>query len=164
MSVPSRTARRRSGPAGNAGKQDGRKAPVLPAVPDATGQPKRMRPTIPPDQATRDPRSDEVGRLLRAMEKFRSWVRERVDLKRQVMSIMMSGDHAHFEADKRRFLLTKVGSSMLYRVPEHKTGHLAPFRGRLVRVVCVNSFGRNLCAYVVAPCGERAPKASRTRK
>lgn len=40
----------------------------------------------------------------------------------------------------------------------------APYRGRLVRVVCVNSFGRNLCAYVVAPCGERAPKASRTRK
>lgn len=158
-SLLAQMARQRNGLAGNAGKQDGLKAPGLP---DAIGQPRRVKPTIRPDEVLRDPRTDEIGRLLTAMEKFRSWVQARVELKQQVMSLMMSGEHAHFRADKRRFLLTRVGSSMLYRVPEQKTGNLAPFRGRLVRVVCVNSFGSNLCAYVVAPCGERVPKASRT--
>lgn len=55
----------------------------------------------------------------------------------------------------------EAGGNVVYGDASFNT---APIRRRLVRVVCVNSFGRNLCAYVVAPCGERAPKVSRTRK
>ena len=107
-----------------------------------------MKPTINPDEMIADPKDDEVGRLLNAMGSLSHWTKERFALKHEIIKRMKRRKHVAFQSDKRLFRLSRVGSSLLYQVPEHKRGYLVPFRGRLIRLVCVGSHGRNHCAYI----------------
>ena len=107
-----------------------------------------MKPTINPDEIIADPKDDQVGRLLNAMGSLNNWTKERFALKNEIIKRMKRLKHVAFQSDKRLFQLSRVGSSLLYQVPEHKRGYLDPFRGRLIRLVCVGSHGRNLCTYI----------------
>ena len=79
-----------------------------------------MKPTINPDEMIADPKDDEVGRLLNAMGSLNNWTKERFALKNEIIKRMKRRKHVAFQSDKRLFQLSRVGSSLLYQVPEHK--------------------------------------------
>ena len=85
-----------------------------------------------------DPKNDEVGALLVAVQAIPGWTKERHQRKRSLVEKLTQLNYQSFEANKLDFGLKGVGESILYQVPINKTGHLKSFRGQLVRVVCAN--------------------------
>ena len=109
-----------------------------------------MKPTIDSENTLPDPRTDDVGKLLTAMTAYTTWTKKRRELIAQVDERMKSSRHVSFNSDNRLFLLTRVGQSLLYQVPQNKGGYLRPLRGCLVRLVCVGSGTRSWRSYIAS--------------
>ena len=110
-----------------------------------------MKPTIKDEHLIHDPMDDEVGELLKEMEKHRTLTKAWVSLKQAVIKNMSQGKKVRFTSDNRLFRLYCVGESLVCRVPKSKRGYLEKMRGRVIRLVCIGSIGRHLCEYIAAP-------------
>ncbi len=89
-----------------------------------------------------DPKDDDVGVLLTAVQTGGSWTKQRLEARDALVRKLTELNYLAFTGNKMMFRLSGVGDSILYRVPMAKTGHLKPFRGLLVRLVCVRSAER----------------------
>jgi hypothetical protein len=109
------------------------------------------KPTIESENVHVDPRTDTVGKLLVAVEKYETWTKDRRILVDKVVKNMKRGRHIEFPGYSDRYRLSRVGTSLLYDVPENKRGKLAPFRGQLIRLVCIGSGSRFFRSYIAKP-------------
>jgi len=107
--------------------------------------------TIKPDEILIDPKTDEVGQLLRAMERYKTWTKERRALLDAAIKKMKKMRHVEFTSGVFDFHLSRVGTSLLYEVPNNKRGNLKPFRGRVIRLVCVGSGSHFYRYYIAVP-------------
>ena len=98
-----------------------------------------------------DTHSDEVGRLVQAIKKIPTVTAEKRALLSELQSIATEHGYITFSAGNHRWHVGKIGESYLYEVPPNKSGYLAKFRGKVVRVVCVGSGTRWVRTYIAGP-------------
>ncbi|MDA7749479.1 hypothetical protein N8913_04155 [Litoricola sp.] len=103
------------------------------------------------EDTIQDDRLDEVGRLVKAIQQIPTMTNEKRVLVAELQNLANSHGYITFSAGNHRWHVGKVGESYLYQVPENKLGHLAQFRGKLVRVVCIGSGTRWIRAYMAGP-------------
>jgi len=85
-----------------------------------------------------DPRStDSAGTLIQVFNSEPSWTKQRRQLREILIKELKKLGYIKFVTNIRNFALCGVGDSILYQVPPTKTGHLKPFRGKHVRIVCI---------------------------
>ena len=93
----------------------------------------------------------EIGQLVKAIQQISTVTNEKRALVVELQNIAVNNDYITFSAGNHRWHVGKVGESYLYQVPENKLGHLAQFRGKLVRVVCIASGTRWIRTYMAGP-------------
>jgi len=93
------------------------------------------------NEIIKDPLDDAAGPMLAALKKEKTWTKSRRAIRDNLVRILKKHKYMEFDANKKGFCLSGIGDSMLYQVPVKKTGHLLPFRGKLVRIVCTGYVG-----------------------
>lgn len=95
-----------------------------------------------------DNRLDKIGLLLARLQRAETGtVREEARI--ELRKVATESGYIFFVGHYNRYKLNCVGDSYLYQVPKNKRGHLAPFRGMLIRIACWSrgtQFDRNLFA------------------
>ncbi|MDA9902599.1 hypothetical protein N9D99_08790 [Gammaproteobacteria bacterium] len=81
---------------------------------------------------------DEVLSLLKSFNRI-GWGKTKQNLREELKSLLNENNYISFHANYTGYLVTTVGSSYLYDVPLYKRGHLSSFRGKRVRIVCIQS-------------------------
>ena len=80
---------------------------------------------------------DEISGLRNVFDSHKTWtVAKKLSLE-NLISALRSSKYQEFNGNYKSYLLGQIGHSFLYAVPETQRGHLAPFRSKLVRIVCV---------------------------
>ena len=86
---------------------------------------------------------DEVLEILKSLNSHSVWSKEKRQLADKLINLLTSKGYVYFHVtNPHRYRVSTVGASYLYDVPLYKQGHLAPFRGQRVRIVCTHS-GKN---------------------
>jgi len=101
-----------------------------------------------------DTHRDEVGRLVEAIKKIPTVTAKKRALVIELRRVATEHGYITFSAGNHRWHVGRVGESYLYEVPEDKVGHLAKFRGKVVRVVCVGSGTRWIRTYIAGPVAQ----------
>ena len=98
-----------------------------------------------------DDYQDEVGRLVKVIQQIPSLTNEKRALLNELQNLATSHGYIIFSAGNHRWHIGKVGESYLYQVPDNKLGHLAKFRGKVVRIACIASGTRWIRVYMAGP-------------
>lgn len=103
------------------------------------------------DDKIDDTIKDDISALIRAMTDIPTWVKEKRQLHKDLISLLQKKKFIQFVGHPLRYHLMRVGESCLYRVPLNRRGKLSVFRGKLIRVICISSgrYDRKLMAGVV---------------
>ncbi len=91
----------------------------------------------------------EVGECLRAVLKEEGWTKHKRELVAELKTCLEGNGYVEVNGHGVRYVVSHVGGSFIYRVPEKQQGHLRPFRGKTVRVVCTGSGTRSYRTYMV---------------
>ena len=95
---------------------------------------------IEPKNMYEDLRSDETGKAINALREIPKWTKEKHDLKRALMKVLLEQNYRSWARTRAYFRMCGgIGFSYLYDVPLTKNGHFKPYRGKLVRLVYVDS-------------------------
>lgn len=99
--------------------------------------------TIPAADSKPDDLNDLIAaklrRLWHAQQSASGWSGECERHRRDVERICELNGYVGLSVDPRDYLVHIVGQSLLYDVPADKRGHLAPFAGKRIRVVCTHN-------------------------
>ena len=98
-----------------------------------------------------DNHRDEVGQIVKAIQQIPTVTNEKRALIAELQNVATNYGYITFSAGNHRWHVGRVGESYLYQVPENKIGHLAQFRGKMVRVVCIGSGTRWIRTYMAGP-------------
>jgi len=82
---------------------------------------------------------DEVLILLKEFKNTTVNSAQRTELRTDLEALLVRRKYISFHAHHRQYLITRVGTSYLYDVPLYRRGYLSNFRGKRVRVVCLDS-------------------------
>jgi hypothetical protein len=102
---------------------------------------------------TPDDYSGEVGeRLLRLCQET-GWTKLKRTLVLELQACLLRHGYITVQGHGVRYRVSHVGGSFLYYVHDRQQGHLRPFRGKTVRVVCVGSGSRTDRTYMIGTDG-----------
>ena len=114
---------------------------------------------VPKDLLLHDDFEDDVYPLLRELTRITNWNKQAHRIKQTLKLLLESKGYISIStSNPTRYHVTSVGSSYLYDVPMDKQGHLAPFRGHRVRIVCVGSGRHSWRAVMVGKVYETPPE------
>ena len=82
---------------------------------------------------------DDVLSLLREFNNTTVNSVKRNVLGTDLEALLVRKKYISFAAHYRQYLITRVGTSYLYDVPLYRRGYLSNFRGKRVRVICLQS-------------------------
>ena len=85
-----------------------------------------------------DDHEDEVLSVLKSFNRI-GWGKTKQTLREKLESLLKEKNYISFHANYTGYVITTVGSSYLYDVPLYKRGHLSNFKGKRVRIVCMQS-------------------------
>jgi len=91
----------------------------------------------------------EIGVLLKEILRIPTATSQKIALIKTLKEAGSNSGYVMFKGFSHNYHLSKVGYSYIYDVPENKRGHLSPFRGERVRVICVGS-GKNWVRWYMA--------------
>lgn len=86
-----------------------------------------------------DPKTDQIGLVIKELQSIPTFTRAKRAVLERLMEILNQSGYKMFNGKANRYGFGPIGASYLYRVPDDKRGHLEPYRGKLVRLVCVGS-------------------------
>ena len=84
-----------------------------------------------------DKRKDTIGKLLLKLEMLQTWTKEKKVIHEKLLQEVKKQKYFYFWSSCQKYLLSRIGESAVYSVPKNKRGHLSPFRGKKVRIICV---------------------------
>jgi hypothetical protein len=100
---------------------------------------------LPDPGLQEDEKTDAIGRVLARASAIPTMTGEKRALLAEAQTLMQAKGYITY---KGRFLaldrgthayVLRVGDSCCMQVPKTKSGHLEPFRGKFVRIVCIAS-------------------------
>jgi hypothetical protein len=95
---------------------------------------------IEPKNMYEDLRSDEIGQAINELRKIPKWVKEKHDLKRALIKKLLDKNYISWARTRAYFWMCGgIGFSYIYDVPLTKNGRFRPYRGKLLRLVYVDS-------------------------
>jgi len=94
---------------------------------------------IPGSETLQDVVDDAVRPYLSAFQCAAKNSVAKSEAKAELLSVLERHRYIQFIGHYWRYLAASVGDSYLYDVPMNKRGHLKAFRGRQVRVLCIES-------------------------
>ena len=84
--------------------------------------------------------NDKLSKRLRNCLSIQTWTKEKHQLAQEVYLELKDSGLRFFEGNRQSyFLYGGIGASLIYKVPQNKRGHLADFRGKFVRLICVGN-------------------------
>jgi len=107
---------------------------------------------ISTESAIDDDIVDEVSVVLKTMSIESSWSKKKSALRGELVTLLTRKRYLSFEGGSDRYLVSRVGESYLYDVPLYKQGLLKKFRGKRIRIVCIQS-GRYKRGYMAGVVG-----------
>lgn len=84
-----------------------------------------------------DTQADLIGAKIAKLQAIPRWNGAKIKLRADLYAMLKFYGYRSFSTNTRDYHLHRVGQSYQYEVPLDKRGHLQPFRGQLVRLVCV---------------------------
>ena len=85
-----------------------------------------------------DTLNDQIGSILEKYRAIPTNTNQKKELLSQLKIECEKAGFQMFNRDYRTFARQMIiGDSFLYRIPDDKKGYLEPFRGKLVRFICV---------------------------
>ena len=95
--------------------------------------------------------NDDVSVFLKELCQRTKWTQVQKDLLVKTIQVLNAKKYMSFEGHPSKYHLYTIGESCLYLIPDNRRGHLKVFRGKKVRLVCVESgrFTRTLMAGLV---------------
>lgn len=95
---------------------------------------------VPKELLLNDDCRDEVYPFIQQFKSVTTWNKEAHAMKESLRSLLKNkGYIAIITTNPDRYHVSSIGASYLYDVPLDKQGHLTPYRGKRVRVVCTGS-------------------------
>ena len=93
-----------------------------------------------------DPKTDQIGLVIKELQSIPTFTKAKRAVVERLIGLLNQSGYKMFNGKANRYGFGPIGASYLYRVPGDKRGHLEPYRGKLVRLVCVGSgiFDRNI--------------------
>jgi hypothetical protein len=95
-----------------------------------------------------DETNDEIGQKIAQVQSLVSGSKDKREALAELCDMMRNCKYAEFDSDAKNYATIRVGESFIYDVPTNKTGHLMAFRGKRIRVVCVESGKYNKRSYM----------------
>lgn len=92
---------------------------------------------IPTDKMIDDTIDDEVNKLLKKFRRIPTWTKEKRELHKQLVDLLVAKKYKDLWLNISRFPITKIGRSFLYHVPINKRGHLIDYRGKTLRIISI---------------------------
>lgn len=86
-----------------------------------------------------DPKADEIGLIIKELQSIPTFTTAKRAVLGRLLELLKQSGYKLFNGKAARYGFGPIGASYLYCVPEDKRGHLEPYRGKLVRLVCVGS-------------------------
>ena len=94
-------------------------------------------------KALRDTPNDVIGSLLAKARAIETMTKAKRTLLDSAMEAMKTAKYVSIRGNYQSYGLSRIGHSCQYDIPMDRRGALLPFRGKRVRVVCVENTGRN---------------------
>ena len=114
---------------------------------------------VPEELILDDDFEDDVYPLLQELDNITSWNKQAHQLKQSLQSLLETKGYIRIAtSNPTRYHVTSIGSSYLYDVPMDKRGHLTPFRGHRVRIVCTGSGSHTWREVMVGKVYETPPE------
>jgi len=97
-----------------------------------------------------DPLVDEIGQQIKRLRSHERWTAEKHSEYQKLCELLQKNKYLKFIGSPARYYLSKIGDSYIYHCPWSKRGHLAKFKGKIIRIVVTSSgrFDRQLMAGV----------------
>ncbi|WP_146256160.1 hypothetical protein [Aestuariivirga litoralis] len=105
--------------------------------------------TFRPSGISTEDFTGEIGRLLKAVLEEATWTRRKRQLVAELKQCLEGSGYNKVNGHGVRYVVSQVGESFIYQVPASQHGHLRPYRGKKVRVVCIGSGSRSYRTYMV---------------
>ena len=90
-------------------------------------------------ETRREDYTGKVGGLLKVLNAEERWNKHKYELVRQLIVILKADGYISFPGHGPTYPISTVGSSFICIVPLKKLGHLKPFCGQVIRVICTGS-------------------------
>ena len=107
--------------------------------------------------------NDEIHSSINALKALTIRNNKKINLKAKLINLLKANGYIFFVSNYTHYVTSRVFESYLYNVPVNKRGHLSPFRGQKVRIVCTESgrhFRRGYMAGVVRESPSDKPISS----
>lgn len=101
-----------------------------------------------------EPYTGRIGEILLNIKAESSWTKRKRLLVEELKSHLTKCGYIEIPGHGVRYRVSAVGDSFIYGVPQRKLGHLRPFRGQTVRLVCTGSGSRSYRSYMVGKFDE----------
>lgn len=95
------------------------------------------------DQQLPDRTNDLIGAAIDKFNDLTSWTFEKKSRRAELERVLGLHGYVRFSGNWKRYHLQRIGQSCHYNVPTARRGHLQPFRGERVRLVCVGYEGQH---------------------
>jgi hypothetical protein len=92
--------------------------------------------TISRDEIFPDTHQDLIGAKIKRIQRINGW-KGKAKLRDELVKLVKFHSYKLVEVRKDAYLISRVGESYQYVVPNKKRGLLEPFRGKRVRLVCI---------------------------
>ena len=83
--------------------------------------------------------NDEINDSIKVLKALTIRNKTKINLKAKLISLLKANGYIFFESNYTHFVTSRVFESYLYNVPVKQRGHLSPFRGQKVRIICTES-------------------------
>jgi hypothetical protein len=95
-----------------------------------------------------DKKTDHIGLMLNQLLDIPTYTKAKKLLHYDLIKLLEENSYLSFFGHPNKYHLSRIGDSCLYDVPETRRGHLKSFRGKRIRLICVQSgrFDRLLMA------------------
>lgn len=82
---------------------------------------------------------DYAIELLRRMNLMKTWTKDKIALKNEVIRNLKIGKHVIFETNYGYYGISRVGQHYYDSLTKKKQGHMRPLAGRDILFVCIGS-------------------------
>ncbi len=93
----------------------------------------------------------QIDRLLAEFHEVATWTQEKHFLRDRLEEFLLANGYDWHHGKTAPFYgLTGIGNDRVEHIPSDRRGHLQPYRGKAVRIICIGS-GRFERTYAVGP-------------
>jgi len=84
---------------------------------------------------------DYVANLLAEFNTIPTWTSAKKKLQEQLYQLLRDQDYFFFTGSVHTYQISRFGDSVIFDVPENKTGNLKIFRAKRIRMICLEKYG-----------------------